>query len=148
MTHMLPHTQFTSRDRVPGLEGCYLICSTFLIGNVIAGTRNLVFTDRFFHTGMLCWDRDRGMMGIRPNHCQFRGAPRMTLPHLHHHHHHLDPLYNRTTQFHLHHHHHHLDPLYSRTIEFHLHHHHWFNQPRRLELLFCMVRLRPYHILL
>ena len=47
---------------------------------------------------------------MRPNHCQFRKAPRMTLLHLHHHHHHLDPLYNRT-------------------IQFHLHHHHLFNQP-------------------
>ena len=45
---MLPHTQFTSRDRVPGLEGCYLILSTFLIGNLILGPRNLVFADRFF----------------------------------------------------------------------------------------------------
>ena len=53
MTHMLPHTQFTSRDRVPGLEGCYLICGTFLIGNLIPGPRNLVFVDRFFHTGVI-----------------------------------------------------------------------------------------------
>ena len=53
MTHMLPHTQFTSRDRVPGLEGCYLICGTFLIGNLIPGPRNLVFADRFFHTGVI-----------------------------------------------------------------------------------------------
>ena len=44
-------------------------------------------------------------MGIRPNHCQFWGAPRMTLPH----HHHLDPQYIRTTQLHLHHPHHYLD---------------------------------------
>ena len=44
--------------------------------------------------------------------------------------------------------HHFLDPLYSRTIQFHLHHHHWFNQPRRLELLFYMVRLGQCHILL
>ena len=87
-------------------------------------------------------------MGIRPNHCQFQGAPCMTLLHLHHHHHHLDPLYSRTIRFHLHHPHHYLDPLYSRTIQFHLHHHHWFNQPHRLELLFYMVRLRPRHILL
>ena len=87
-------------------------------------------------------------MGIRPNHCQFQGAPRMTLPHLHYHHHHLDPQYIMTTQLHLHHPHHYLDPLYSRTIQFHLHHHHWFNQPHRLELLFYMVRLRPRHILL
>ena len=94
------------------------------------------------------WDWDRGLMGIRPNHCQFRGAPRMTLPHLHHHPHHMDPQYSRTTQFHLYHPHHYLDPLYSKTIQFHLHHHHWFNQPRKLELLFYMVRLRPYHILL
>ena len=76
---------------------------------------------------------------------QFQGAPRMTLPH---HHHHLDLLYSRTTQFHLYHPYHYLDPLYSRTIQFHLHHHHYFNQPRRLELLFYMVRLRPCHILL
>ena len=47
-------------------------------------------------------------MGIRPNHCQFWGATRMTLPH-HHHHHHLDPQYIRTTQLHLHHPHHYLD---------------------------------------
>ena len=53
MTHMLSHTQFTSRDRVPGLEGCYLICGTFLIGNLIPGPRNLVFADRFFHTGVI-----------------------------------------------------------------------------------------------
>ena len=95
------------------------------------------------------------------------GSTPLTLPHLQHHHHHLDPLYSRTTQFHLHHHHHHLnplysrttqfhlhhphhylDPMYSRTIQFHPHHHHWFNQPRRLELLFYMVRLGPYHIML
>ena len=79
---------------------------------------------------MLYWDSDRGLMGIRPNHCQFRGAPRMTLLHLHHHHHH------------------HLDPLYSKTIQFHLHHHHLFNHPHGLEHLYCMVRLRPCHILL
>ena len=85
-------------------------------------------------SGMLYWDWNRGLMGIRPNHCQFRGAPRMTLLHLHHHHHH---------------HHHHLDPLYNRTIQFHLHHHHHlFNQPHGLEHLYCMVRLRPHHILL
>ena len=53
MTHMLPHTQFTSRDRVMGLEGCYLICGAFLIGNLIPGPRNLVFADRFFHTGVI-----------------------------------------------------------------------------------------------
>ena len=45
---MLLHTQFTSRDRVPGLEGCYLIGGTFPIGNLIPGPRNLVFADRFF----------------------------------------------------------------------------------------------------
>ena len=57
MTHMLPHTQFTSRDRVPGLEGCYLICGTFLISNMIPGPRNLVFAYRFLHTrviGVFC----------------------------------------------------------------------------------------------
>ena len=80
---------------------------------------------------MLYWDWDRGLMSIRPNHCQFRGAPRMTLLHLHHHHHH-----------------HNLDPLYSRTIQFHLHHYLLFNQLRGLEHLYCMVRLRPCHILL
>ena len=53
MTHMLPHTQFTSRNRVPGLEGCYLICGTFLIGNLIPRPRNLVFADRFFHSGVI-----------------------------------------------------------------------------------------------
>ena len=57
----------------------------------------------------------------------------MTLLHLHYHHHH---------------HHNHLDPLYSRTIQFHLHYHYLFNQPRGLELLFYMVRLRLHHILL
>ena len=45
---MLLHTQFTIRDRVPGLEGCYLIRGTFPIGNLIPGPRNLVFADRFF----------------------------------------------------------------------------------------------------
>ena len=53
MTHMIPHTQFTSRDRIPGLEWCYLICGTFLIGNLIPGPRNLVFADRFFHIGVI-----------------------------------------------------------------------------------------------
>ena len=67
-------------------------------------------------------------MGIGPNHCQFRGAPRMTLLHLHHHH--L------------------LDLLYNKTIQFHLHYHHLFNQPNGLEHLYCMVRLRPCQILL
>ena len=47
---MLLHTQFTSRDRVPVLEGCYLILGTFPIGNLTPGPRNLVFADRFFHT--------------------------------------------------------------------------------------------------
>ena len=54
---MLLHTQFTSRDRVPGLEGCYLIEGTFPIGNLTPGPRNLVFADRFFpyrsHWGFL-----------------------------------------------------------------------------------------------
>ena len=53
------------------------------------------------------------------------------------------------TLLHLHHHHHHLDPLYSKTIKFLLHHHHHlFSQPHTLEHLYCMVILRPRHILL
>ena len=54
----------------------------------------------------------------------------------------------RMTLLYLYHHHHHLDPLYNRTIQFNLHHHHLFNHPHGLEHLYCMVRLRPRHILL
>ena len=41
-THMLRCTQFTSRDRISSLEGCYLAWDTFLIGNLIPEPKNLV----------------------------------------------------------------------------------------------------------
>ena len=50
---MFLHTQFTSRDRVPGLEGCYLIEGTFSIGNLTPRPINLVFAYRFFHTKVI-----------------------------------------------------------------------------------------------
>ena len=42
LTHMPQCTQFTSRDRTPGLEGCDLAWGTFLIGNLIPIPRNWV----------------------------------------------------------------------------------------------------------
>ena len=39
LTHMLPHTQFISRDRVSGLERCYLAWGTFPTGNLILRPR-------------------------------------------------------------------------------------------------------------
>ena len=45
---MILCTQFISRDRVPGLEGCYLAWGTFPIGNLILEPKNLVFVNRFF----------------------------------------------------------------------------------------------------
>ena len=46
-TRMLQCTQFTSRDRIPGLKGCYLVWGTFLIGNLIPGPKNLVLRTVF-----------------------------------------------------------------------------------------------------
>ncbi|KAL6347810.1 hypothetical protein AAG906_026339 [Vitis piasezkii] len=55
-----------------------------------------------------------------PSHCRFRGAPSLTLLHLHLHHRHLGL-------------------LYSRTIQFHLRHHPQFSQPHELGPLSYMI---------